>query len=306
MRIAFASLCVLFAAGCDSGSSTTPQVEIPATVKITAENALDAAQACVRAAFDIQRVAYVGIGFLLTPTPEPPELPASPNPAVLPAQLSVTVSGPFGGSALFTWSDEDGNERYSTGDGFTITFDAYGDQGVILDGAMVLRNPMLEGLVPSEGTWVATADLEMIGLAVTVGVETWTLNTTLPVRLENRQIVQLFELVLPADLQFGPSELKQGNRMERYESAETVTLIFDGAAYVPALDGVLKFETSGVLTGFPFFPNPTDGLMVVRGSEGSLLEIQPLFFQLEIRVDENGDEEFEATLSSSWQELLPQ
>lgn len=292
-------------AACDSGgnggSSTT--VELAATVKITVDNALDVAQAAVRAAFDIQRVAYVGAGFLLMPPPEPPEPPTGNTQ---PATLTVPVNGPLGGTASFSWTDADGDEKYSTGDGFTITFDEYGDDGVILSGSIVLRDAMLDGLVPSEGTWIVLADLELLGLAVTVGAETWTLNTRLPIRLENRQIVQLFELTLPRDVEFGPYVLKGGNRMDRYESSETVTTIFDGAVFVEALDGLLRFETSNLLTGFPFFPDPTDGLLTVYGSEGSLLEIQPLFFQLEIRVDENGDEQFEATLTSSWQDLLPQ
>ena len=306
MRYAFLSLAAVFAAACNNGgSSASPTiVRVEPTVQVTAMNAVDAAQACVRAALDIQRVGYVAAKFLRTPIPEPPMMAGlGADPAV----ITVTLDGPAGGTAEFSWSDHDGDLEYTSGDEYTITLDDYGDQGVTLRGAMLIRDTRFLGVVPSPGTWIATANIELLSLHVLVGTGDYTLNTTLPIRLENRQdFVELFDLVLPEDLVLGDNRVLQNNRMSRYENNEMVTLVFDGAVHSTVLDGVLTFATSTVFAGFPFFANPTDGLFTVHGTGGSSMEIQPMFFQLELRVDEDGDGEFEDTQSSSWMALLPQ
>jgi hypothetical protein len=302
MRVAPLVLLVCFAAGCDSSDSPPPPpAPLTPTVPIDAGNALDVAQAAVRAAFDIQRVAFIGATFLLTDPPEPPA-----TPATSPLTLSTTIPGPEGGEAVFSWEDRDLGGFYNTGDVITLSLDAYGADGLVLDGGMVIDNIVSFGELPNPiGTWIANADLYLLSLSVQVGAATQVLNLTLPFRLERRVIVQLFDCVLPENITWGPIELQKGNRMSRYDSEEEVSYIFDGDVFSTPLDGVLHFETDGVLGGFPFFPDPILGVMRVDGLAPSVMEVEFGFFVLEIRVDEDGDDEFETSIMSSMMELLP-
>jgi hypothetical protein len=220
--------------------------------------------------------------------------------------LSTTIPGPEGGEAVFSWEDRDLGGFYNTGDVVSISLDSYGADGLVLDGGMVIDNIVSFGELPNPiGTWIANADLYLLSLSVQIGAQTTVLNLTLPFRLERRVIVQLFDCVLPENVTMGPIELQQGNRMSRYDSDEEVSYIFDGEVFSETLDGVLHYETDGVLGGFPFFPDPILGVMRVDGAVPSVMEIEFGFFVLEIRVDEDGDEEFETTIMSNMAELLP-
>jgi hypothetical protein len=86
----------------------------------------------------------------------------------------------------------------------------------------------------------------------------------------------------------------------------------DGAVNSAELGGTVRFSTPTGLRGSPFSREPTEGTLLVSGANGSALEIEPVCLfpgvciSLDLHLDEDGDEEFETTLTSSWQSLLPQ
>lgn len=322
MRLQLLTVSLLFVASCSNGSNepavVAPPAIVDADVVITVDNAMTAAQAGVRGSFDFLRLGYIGASFLQTNTPEPPATGGEPGnggatgSAVIGAVLSTEVPGPDGGSAVFAWEDLDDSGSYSSGDIFTIDFEEYESDGLRLNGVMVIDDLRLQGILPGDNAFIVDATLNLIGLSVTLGAQESSLTLELPFRLENRLLVELFELQLFEPHYFGSFEVREGTRMIRHETDETVRYSVAGAVFSPELDGLVQFYTPKSLIGNPFTSDPTEGKLIIRGAGASMIEVEPsclapgFCFSLDLRVDEDGDEEFEDTIVSSWGALLPQ
>ena len=263
----------------------------------------------------LERIAFTGASFLQVPPPEV-EVPKGEEPEPLPETVTISLGGPQSGMALFSWQDVNPDDIYSSGDVFTISLDGYGSEDFIYDGTMQLDNVEIQGLLGTGGVSVATADLSLLSLRVQVGSDSFTLNTTLPVRLERRVVTQLFDLYLLEDLVLADQELKAGNRVSRYSGFDELNYIFEGAVFSPALDGLIRFATPSVLTtevssggGLASSTDPSEGMFEIFGADGSMIQtelgstvtiipgnIPPVVTvtTFTIRVDEDGDEEFEA------------
>ena len=314
MRTLLTSLLLLATAGCNSGTTPAP-VAPPALatsdIAINVDNALASAQAGVRGSFDLMRLSYIGAQFLQTPMPEPTAGEPT-NPSVLATLLSTEVNGPEGGVATFSWDDLDESGTYNSGDVFTTSFDNYGAKGMVLNGVMTIDNVQLQGLLPGDGTYILAADLNFVGLSVMLGARELTFSTTLPFRMENRIIVEIYELLLLKPEVVDSFEVQEGTSLVRYETSETVRFQFHGAVHSAELEGIVRFETPTYLVGSPFLSDPTAGTLIVNGANRSRIEIEPncivpgVCFSLDVRVDADGDEEYEEMLSSSWTGLLPQ
>ena len=254
------------------------------------------------------RTVYIGASFLLKERPQPAD-PNNPGTAV----LSREYEGPDGGVATLSWDDTDGGGIYTTGDRFTIAFDDYTEGTTMLDGVMTLDCD-IQGQITSNGAWVVHGAVNMLGLDLTVGAQTTTLGQTFEFLLESRISVQLFELDLTEDVAIGEFVVQSGASYLRYSGGVQVRYALNGAVFSPALEGVVRFDMPEFVIGDPFSPNPYIGTWNVLGAEGSRIEVEPFciiplpFFctQLDLRVDEDGDETFDAQLQTSWTELLPQ
>lgn len=326
MRTILITILILLATSCSgSGSSGSAAVAPPAFVSadvvITPDNALAAAQAGIRGCFDLIRLSYIGAHFLQTSIMAPAgSIPGEPvEPPILGGRRSLNVDGPQGGSATFSWDDLDAEGTYTSGDLFTISFDNYGDEGMVLQGVMTIDNVDLQGLLPGDGTYLLDADLNFIGLIVRHGASEQVFTTTLPFHMENRLIVEIFDLFLFEAEVVDAHEVQANTRLIRYETDEKIRFQFEGAVHSIELEGTVRFATPTFMVGSTFQVDPslltldpTEGTLIVSGANRSSIEIEPtclipgLFCSLDIRVDEDGDEEYEQTLSSSWAGLLPQ
>jgi len=317
MRTFLATASLLVLLGCNRGSNPTPPPAPPALatadLAITVDNAIDVARAGVRGCLDLLRISYIGARFLQTTFPEPttgqgePTVPTPQGPI-----RSIDVFGPDNGVATFTWNDVDGNDTYTSNDDFTVNFDAYGDQGMTFNGIMTIDNMVLQGILPGDGTYIVDADLNLLGLTVTIGAIDQTFDTTLPFHLENRIIVELFDLVLLEEETIGEFEVQRGSQLSRYTTDETLRYVATGGVHSASLEGIVLFSTPTGLRGSPFLTDPIEGTLVVHGAANSSLELEPfcLFpgvcLSLDVRVDADGDAMFEDTQSTSWSALLPQ
>ncbi len=303
MRIVPLTVFALACAGC-SDSSDAPETEVflQPDIAITVDNANDVAAAAIRAALDLERVVAIGTNFLLTPPPEPTVTP----PVGAPAILSVTLNGPEGGTAEFSWEDVLVDGIYSSTDVFTIVLDDYGAEGLVLNGAMVIDSTEVQGTIATGlATWLARAELNLLGVRVGIGSQVWAINTTVPIRFERRQFVQLLDARTIEDVAYGPYEIKRNSTMSRFATEETLTYFHNGAVFSNDLDGLVRYDSPGPLGAFPFFPEPSSGILFVRGFRDSVIELEFGFFTLEVRVDEDGDGEFEQTTSTSLFAFLP-
>ncbi|MCB9877881.1 MAG: hypothetical protein H6835_09795 [Planctomycetes bacterium] len=294
---------VLALAACNSGSSAPApaQLQLKPTVSLGSDNAIDASRACIRSAFDIERVTYVGVSMLNVPRPV--DEPAGVGLGA--ALISREIFDQFGASATLTWDDRDGNDKYTTGDVFTIDFNGYTDQGVLLDGTMQISGLTIAGPLPSLGVWVANGTLELLNVTLTIGSQQWPITSKIPFHYENRQVVELFEVELPEDVQLGPYTVQAGSSFARYERLDSVAHSYSGAVFAADLDGMLTYESESFLGGFPFFADPTTGKFFVYGTQRSRLELEPGFFTLDIRVDVDGDGAFEDEIPTSFFALVP-
>ncbi|MCK5940664.1 MAG: hypothetical protein KAI24_01745 [Planctomycetes bacterium] len=316
--------------GCDSGggaAAVTPTATFQPSIAVTVDRAPDVAKVGVRAAYDLPNLAYIGASFLRKPLPADPNAQGNPNgqgnptgqgnPATLAVTRSATVSGPNGGAATYSWEDVRGDGIYSTDDVVTIQFDGYVDGDLTLDGLMVIDDLRALGVIaPVGGTWVVDATLRLIGLQVGLGAGTFSFDVELPFRLESRSVlVEIFDLFLFEDLVVGLVEVKQNTRWLRYTTQDERLVEMEGHAYSPELDGLVRFASESTIVVNTFTGNPVEGVLVVSGAGRSRLEVQatsicslpiPLPCMFDVRVDEDGDETFEATLQVSENELLPQ
>ncbi|MFK7739123.1 MAG: hypothetical protein AB8H80_02280 [Planctomycetota bacterium] len=291
----------------------TPSAVVEPDVAITLGNAFEATRAGVRGAFDLMRLVYIGASFMVKPQPEPPTDPGAGGGGASPAVLSSEFVGPQGGAATFSWDDVDGGGAYTSSDVFTIRFDDYGDSDMMLNGIMEVVGDV-QGLMPGTGAWIFEGSVRTLGLEVTLGAQEIPLEFELPFYFESRLIVQLFELELTEDFTFGEFEIQAGATYLRYATEDEVRYSSNGAVFSPVLDGIVRFSMPQFITGVSLFPNPFIGAFFIEGAGDSVIEAEPVCLiplpifctSLDLRVDEDGDETIEGTVSATWAELLPQ
>ena len=104
---------------------------------------------------------------------------------------------------------------------------------------------------------------------------------------------------------------QRGTRLQRFTTDETLRYSPEGAVHSAELEGLLRFSTPLGLRGSPLLNGPTEALMQIRGSGGRTMTIEPSCLfpgvcrSLDLRIDADGDEDFEESLSSNWQASLP-
>lgn len=295
--------------------SATPSAAPVPTVPATVANGVDFAGVAVRGVFDLVNLTYICASFLRRPVPEDPSAPASP------VTLSAEVAGPDGGAAVYTLDDLDQDGEFSTGDVVTIDFNGYAEGDLTLDGVVILEDLNALGrITQGGGTFLADATLRALNLEYQLGAGTFTLSAELPFRLENREILEIFDLVLFERLAVGALELEAGSRWVRYLGDGGLVLDVEGAAYSPVLDGVVGFETSTFANLNELTQELSDGALRATGAAGSFVEVVPevpspanfncFFFGIgcgfEVRIEEDGGEGFESTQLVQPSSLLPQ
>jgi hypothetical protein len=283
--------------GCSGGSrSSVAAVEPTPLAAITIDNAVDVARAAARSSFDLQRVVHVVLGVVFGDAATPPATAAT----------SWTVAGPFGGEAIVSLQDRDASGGYSSGDGLSIAFVEYGEQDFSLAGTVVAPQLAVRGDPLAGITWSVATALELRGLRVTTPFASDVLDAVLRVLRERREILEVLEVEAVTAVARGPRILAAGAVQTRYDYVATLAKgqSARGAVDDAALGGRLEFATKGVMTGILFLPDPGAGVLQVAGAGGSALEIEPVdFFNLDVRVDADGDGVFEHTLSLAWQDL---
>lgn len=311
-------LLVSFTAGCGGGGSSAaeaPPIRYAPGVAASSANAVDFARVGMRSAFDLPCLAYIGASFLRRPVPEDPNA----TPSTAPLTLSAEVQGPNGGAAVYSWDDENADGVFSTGDVITIDFDAYADGDLTLSGVMVIEDLRTAGAVTQGGgTWIADATLRLLGVELQLGAGVFTMTADLPFRLENREVLEIFDLVVFEDLFVAGSEIKEGSSYRRYETDDDLSFQCFGYSYSPVLDAVVNWSTDSVvylntLTGYP-----VAGFVIVRGSEGTYVEVEsqggigctfpgfPLPCLFDVRGEYDGEEGVDETQQVGAGDFLPQ
>ena len=319
-RFAASCLLIAFTCSCSGGGGASPAPVTPPpvaapTVAATVATGVDFAAVAVRGTFDLPSIAYTCANFLRRPVPEDPNAPAAP------ASLSAEVAGPDGGNAVYTVDDLDGDGEYTTDDVVTIDFNGYADGDLTLDGVVIIEDLRAQGrITQGGGTFIADATLRMLNLEFQLGSGTFALSAELPFRLENREILEIFDLVLFERLTVGIFDLEPGSRWLRYEGDAGLVLDVTGAAYSPALDGIVGFETSTFAELNEVTQELSAGVLTARGAEDTFVEVAPevpspsnfncFFFGIgcgfEVRVEADGQEGFESTELVQPSNLLPQ
>jgi hypothetical protein len=307
-------------AACGSSSRAPATAAVRPTTAITEDNALAVASTAYRAAAAPTRVLRV-VAMLCELPPlsaqgEPPQVgepPANePPPPTVNPEVQL-LDGPEGGTAIRTWDDRDGDGTYSTGDEFALRFDAYGDGGCVLDGDVALADLVVAGDMIEGLSWRLAGSGSFVGMLLRVGDAELGLDGTFRFERELRATVRTLLVELTTPLELGTTTVAAGTTLSRndYLLDFTMALFADGEVNDPALGGTLAFRTGAPLTGMQVLADPWAGTLEVHGSDNVTLTLQPIdFFNAELLLDENGDEEAELTLpvefASLWAPLPPQ
>jgi hypothetical protein len=305
--------CVLLAlVACDRGGGARPaESTIVAQVKITRENAAAAARASFDAAIDVLTVAHVCAAFVTVP---PPTTPPTTPPTVSPPAITQTVSGVEGGSAQFSFFDNDASGRYTTGDSFSVDFQDYAESGLLLSGAVLLDELVVIGDPLDNFYWTVDLQLTFVNLSVasSAGGGAETFGGTLRCRRESRISVTLLKMELERDFAYRGSRLLAGTEMQWHDIRYDLTThwFFDGAVDQPDLGGVLLFTTEQPLSSYSFFSLPflgpgLGGVLEVSGSDGTRLEVVPGTDFTSVRIDVFLDDDPTAddTIETNWFEF---
>lgn len=285
---------LVLAAACSSERSV-PAPALSADVRITSENAVQVGSAVYSTALAPLRVVRMLGGFFEVAPPED----GAPTGLVV-----REFEGPEGGSLVFTWDDRDGDDEYSSGDGFVFDCRQYRDSGLELTGAAAFEDVQLVGNVTDDLNWVLAASLRCVGLEAAVGSGSSVFDGLLRLHWENRFTVRV--LTVQVEERFACSErtLLPGAVLVRTEWTSgfpRMDLTIDGAAEDPVLGGVVTFATGPSLSGVRFLPDPSSGRLEVRGSGGTALRLLPMdFFNVGLEIDEDGDGEVDATTEAEW------
>jgi hypothetical protein len=282
---------------CESNGTThsdEPELFPRPTVWASTNNGEQFAAAGVRATFDLPELAHTCSQFL--------RMPAS--------EQVTNVTGPDGGEATY----------FTTGDVVTIDFNGYVKGNITLDGVIFIDDIQALGTITQGGgTFIVDATLRMFDLEYGLGAGTFLLNTELAFRLENRELLEIFDLVLFEDIWIGAIQLKQGSRWLRYETDDELIMSVDTGVYSPEMNGVVHPVTDSFIYLNMLTGELQEGFITVRGAGDSFVEIEKetptpsnfncFFFGigcgLEVRIEENGIEGFEATQTVLPSTLLP-
>jgi hypothetical protein len=300
MRTRPVTITLLLLAACDS-DRPPPPVFTP-SVAITAANALAVAGAAWHAAFDPVQVARIAAQLLEVDPPEPAQPPGTGAAAVVVQE----IEGPEGGVAIRTWDDLDADQRFSSGDVFALSFADYAADGLVLTGAATFADVVIDGDLLDGLSWTLDATLGLTGLRLVDGETTTTLTGSFACARDKRATVFTLYLTPLERPQLGPRTLTPTTTIARndYVLDFTMGLFADGALEDQALGGTLLLETTAPLTGLQVLRGPNAGLLTVRGANGSSVALQPVdFFNVELLVDEDGDELVDVTIPAEWAAL---
>lgn len=294
----FAPLALLAACGGGSGNGAQVAAATP-NVAITAANATAVAGAAYEAAYMPARLARLVLGFVEV---DPPAAP----PGGSPATVTQVVAGPDGGEATFTWSDVDRDGEYTTGDAFTIDFAGYAAFGLTLDGVATLEDVRFDGRPLTSLTWRCDATLRLLDLQYDAGAGPATASGSFAVQREERTIVQVLAAKALGEAAIGPRRVGADSTSGRNEYNIDFEQGFygDGDFLDPVTGGTFVYETVLTMTGVQFLFDPGFGELRVLGAGGTSVSIVPTdLFNVELKVDGDGDGEAETTIAKEWAEL---
>jgi hypothetical protein len=290
---------IALVAACSGGGSKAPVATATPNVTITAANATAVAGAAYEAAYMPARIARLAVAFLEVDTPTAPA-------GGLPAIVTQVVPGPDGGEATFTWNDADRNGEYTTGDTFTIDFAAYAAAGLTLDGAATLEDVRIDGRPLTSLTWRCDATLRLLDVQYDTGAGPATASGAFTVQREERTIVQVLALTALGEAAIGPRRVGARSTSGRNEYNIDFQQGFygDGDFLDPVTGGTFVYETVLTMTGVQFLFDPGFGELRVLGAGGTSVSIVPTdLFNVELKVDGDGDGEPETTIAKEWAEL---
>lgn len=290
-------LASLLAAAC-SDTRRPATAPLQPSVRITPENATAVAASAYRTAFGPAHAARIVTSLL--------ELPPAPQAAVAGGGRVSVFDGPQGGTATCTWFDRDGDEKYSDGDSLTVGLADFGRDGRVYTGWAFLDDLQVQGNPVTASTYVAATPLRFRNLRVALGGASDFVNGSFACTREKRQTVTIVAVDPVAETYVGAAKLRPGSSIGRndYLIDFSMGLFADGSFDDPVLGGTLTFRSEPPMTGFQFLPDPGTGEFTVAGSDGSNLLVTPIdYFNIEIRVDADGDGEFEATIATEWAAL---
>jgi hypothetical protein len=223
----------------------------------------------------------------------------------------ISVNGPDGGEATY----------FITDGVLGIDFNEYVKGNFTLDGVVVIDDIQALGTITQGGgTFIVDATLRMHDLGYQLGAGTFSLNKEFPFRLENRELLEIFDLVLFEDVWIGAMHLKENSRWLRYETDDNLIMDVNAAVYSPEMNGLVGVETKSVIYLNTLTNALSEGFITVRGAGYTFMEIEKetptpsnfncFFFGigcgLEVRIEENGMEGFEATQIVLPENLFPQ
>lgn len=300
--------------GSSSGGAPTPNLQVGSVNALLITGAvLDATLGLARAIDDgngvltaraagAQAAAKIDVSGLLTR-----RLRDLWSPRTLPVLVNGSQTGPGGGTATYLWDDRDANERLSTGDTFEMLFEQFvDDTGARLDGWIGIDQVQVMGRPAEHSTWSVDARMALRNLAVTTAGGTTNLAGSLQCGIDRRPTVTYQRLAVIEPLTSDVSMLLPGTVVEHaeYDAEYTFRTASTGTLSGAGLGGTVAYETTTALGGFTFEPNPSRGVIEVRGKGAGAIVITIVDAStVQIEVDLDGDGEADDTQTIEWSAL---
>lgn len=285
------ALLVLPVAGCSGGGAAPAALP---TAQIDGANALQTASVSVCTAFGLaDTIGLVAAQLLILPPGE------------------VTLYGPDSGQVVVTLDDRDGNGAVSTGDTIAMEFEAYGALSRVLDGAVVVDQIVMQGVIGEYQQYALDARLAFDGFQSARFAIVDELEGTLRLHRELRSvgtpISRLTSVRMDQPFQFGATTFAAGSQIGRneYLTDNSLGWFFDARVDAPGIGGTADVTTAAPFVGYDFLPAPIGGRLETRGRTSSVaVEVKNVSGGVDVIVDRDADGRPEQHTASTWDALL--
>ncbi|MCB9884070.1 MAG: hypothetical protein H6838_01185 [Planctomycetes bacterium] len=317
-RALLSSSVLLLLVACNSGGSSS---DAAPSVQVSAVNALAITGIVLDAAMGVATAGDTSGGILTTTVEGSGAARSEVNvrgllarrladlwtPRVLPVLVNGSETGPGGGTATYLWDDRDDNERLSSGDTFEIVFDDYIDEvGTTIAGFVGIDRLQVAGDPAVHTTWSIAGRMALGNLTVTANGSTTTLAGSIDCGIERRPTVAYQRLAVVTPLSTEVTDLLPGSVVEyaEYDAEYTFRIASVGSVSGAGLGGVVSYETKTALGGYIGVPNPSRGVIEVRGRGPAVLTITIVdSVTVQVDIDLDGDGEVDETQTTDWTNL---
>ena len=232
---------------------------------------------------------------------------------MIPAAVGVVVNDVVActsGSVSVSWDDADNDSEFSSGDGFTMTFNNCVELGVITNGSLAISSFSITGDPDVDIAWDMAAVFTFTALTLDDGVDSARVDGAMNFSVATLDSDDFTGAINGTSLAYRAGGYTNTLRSFSYSFTEELSsglysLNYDGTLDMGSLTGRVTFATTTPFTGSNLVEDwPTAGTLLITGASASTVTLDALGGDtIRLSVDANGDGGVDQTINTTWTAL---